>query len=199
MTSATVYAGVDVSKADLDLAFSDSEETVWFPNSEDGIGELVQTLEAEPPALVVLEATGGFETATALALAAREIRVVVVDPVRSAVYLSVWSASKWNPVIRVFYQRLRARGKPPKVAQVACMRKLLTILNAILRDGRRWDPEIPLQQLQLQHSCQRIGILLRDQLADAGSRGASRVTQDPLRFPRQQQFHVGLRPPMALH
>jgi len=120
-------------------------------------------------------------------------------PVRCALYLSIWSASKWNPVIRVFYQRLRARGKPPKVAQVACMRKLLTILNAILRDGRRWDPEIPLQQLQLQHSCQRIGILLRDQLADAGSRGASRVTQDPLRFPRQQQFHVGLRPPMALH
>jgi hypothetical protein len=48
-------------------------------------------------------------------------------PVRSALYLSVWSASKWNPVILVFYQRLRANGKPPKVAQVACMRKLLTI------------------------------------------------------------------------
>jgi transposase len=74
-------------------------------------------------------------------------------PVRSALYLSVWSASKWNPVIRVFYQRLRAKGKPPKVAQVACMRKLLTILNAMLRDGREWDPTIPLDQLRLQHSC----------------------------------------------
>jgi transposase len=74
-------------------------------------------------------------------------------PVRCALYLSIWSASKWNPVIRVFYRRLRDRGKPPKVAQVACMRKLLTILNAMVRDGRRWDPSIPLEQLRLQHSC----------------------------------------------
>ena len=74
-------------------------------------------------------------------------------PVRSALYLSVWSASRWNPVIRLFYNRLRANGKPAKVAQVACMRKLLTILNAMVRDGRVWDPSIPLEQLRLQHSC----------------------------------------------
>ena len=74
-------------------------------------------------------------------------------PVRSALYLSVWSASRWNPVIRLFYDRLRAKGKPAKVAQVACMRKLLTILNAMVRDGRQWDPSIPLDQLRLQHSC----------------------------------------------
>jgi len=74
-------------------------------------------------------------------------------PVRSALYLSVWSAAKWNPVIRLFHERLRAKGKPPKVAQVACMRKLLTLLNAMVRDGRPWDPSIPLTQLRLQHSC----------------------------------------------
>lgn len=74
-------------------------------------------------------------------------------PVRSALYLSVWSASRWNPVIRIFYNRLRAKGKPAKVAQVACMRKLLTILNAMVRDGRAWDPSVPLDQLRLQHSC----------------------------------------------
>jgi transposase len=74
-------------------------------------------------------------------------------PVRSALYLSVWSASRWNPVIRRFYERLRAQGKPPRVAQTACMRKLLTILNAMVRDGRAWDPSIPLDQLKLQHSC----------------------------------------------
>ncbi|MHB1194940.1 MAG: IS110 family RNA-guided transposase [Longimicrobiales bacterium] len=73
--------------------------------------------------------------------------------IRSALFLSVWSAAKWNPVIRPFYDRLRAQGKPPKVAQVACMRKLLTILNAMLRDRRPWDPSIPLEQLRLQHSC----------------------------------------------
>lgn len=74
-------------------------------------------------------------------------------PVRSALYMSIWSASRWNPVIRVFYDRLRAKGKPAKVAQVACMRKLLTILNAMVRDGHTWNPEIPLNQLRIQHSC----------------------------------------------
>ena len=73
--------------------------------------------------------------------------------VRSALYMSILSATKWNPVIRVFYQRLRAHGKPPKVAHVACMRKLLTILNAMLRHNQPWDPDIQLQQLRLQHSC----------------------------------------------
>jgi len=74
-------------------------------------------------------------------------------PVRAALYMSVWSAAKWNPVIRVFHDRLRAKGKPAKVAQVACMRKLLTILNAMIRDGVEWDPSIPLEQLRIQHSC----------------------------------------------
>ena len=73
--------------------------------------------------------------------------------VRCALYMSILSATKHNPVIRPFYRRLRAQGKPPKVAMVACMRKLLTILNAMLRDGQPWDPAIPLQQLQSQHSC----------------------------------------------
>jgi transposase len=74
-------------------------------------------------------------------------------PVRTALFLSVWSAARWNPVIRTFHDRLRAKGKPAKVAQVACMRKLLTILNAMVRDGRLWDPSIPLEQLRTQHSC----------------------------------------------
>jgi transposase len=43
-------------------------------------------------------------------------------------------------VIQRFYERLRTAGKPAKVALTACMRKLLTILNAIARDGRPWQP-----------------------------------------------------------
>jgi len=49
-------------------------------------------------------------------------------------------ASKCNPVIRAFYQRLRAAGKPAKVALTTCMRKLLTILNPIARSGIPWSP-----------------------------------------------------------
>jgi transposase len=60
-------------------------------------------------------------------------------PVRAALYMAALVASKCNPVIRAFYQRLRAAGKPAKVALTACMRKLLTILNAIARDGTPWQ------------------------------------------------------------
>jgi transposase len=49
-------------------------------------------------------------------------------------------AIRHNPVIRPFYRRLRDAGKPAKVALVACMRKLLTMLNAMLRDRRSWAP-----------------------------------------------------------
>lgn len=323
MGDATVYAGVDVSKAQLDYALSHEETVSSVSNSEQGIRALVEAMSDAAPRLVVMEATGGFEIAAAAALAAAEIPVVVANPrqvrdfakstgqlaktdridarilalfaervrpevrplpddearaldavmarrrqiidmitaeknrlgfapktvqkgiskhirwlerqladidsdlderirkspiwkakhdllrevpgvgpnlartliadlpelgrlsnkeiaalagvapfprdsglmrgrrmvwggrapVRSALYLSTWSACRWNPVIRPFYERLRAKGKKPKVAQVACMRKLLTILNAMVRDNQPWDPSIPLQQLRLQHSC----------------------------------------------
>jgi transposase len=62
-------------------------------------------------------------------------------PVRTVLYMAALVASKCNPVIRAFYQRLRTAGKPAKVALTACMRKLLTILNAIARDGTPWQPD----------------------------------------------------------
>lgn len=59
--------------------------------------------------------------------------------VRHVIYMAALSARTHNPVIRRFYERLIAVGKPPKVALVACMRKLVTILNAMMRDGLPWD------------------------------------------------------------
>ncbi len=63
--------------------------------------------------------------------------------VRSALYMAALVASRYNPVIRNIYQRLRARGKPAKVALVACMRKLLVILNAMVRDRTAWRQTSP--------------------------------------------------------
>lgn len=316
MAEKAVYAGVDVSKARLDFAVHEHDQIDSVSNDESGIQELVRRFSALAPALIVLEATGGFETPLAAALAAARLPVVVANPrqvrdfakstgqlaktdeldarilalfaarvrpavrplpdeatqtfaalvarrrqlidmltaeknrlgfasspikkgikkhirwlerqlsdvdgdldsmiqespiwkaknnllqsvpgvgpnlsrtliaqlpelgqlnrkeiaalvgiaplnrdsgvsrgkrmiwggrapVRVALYLSIWSATRWNPVIRDFYQRLLERGKPPKVAQVACMRKLLTILNAMVRDGSPWSPAP-------QHSC----------------------------------------------
>lgn len=60
---------------------------------------------------------------------------------REALYMAALAASRFNPVLRAFYQRLLAAGKPRKLALVACMRKLLTVLNAIIRDGKPWNPQ----------------------------------------------------------
>lgn len=59
--------------------------------------------------------------------------------VRSVLYMATLSAVRCNAPLREFHQRLINAGKPKKVALVACMRKLLTILNAILRDNATWD------------------------------------------------------------
>jgi transposase len=58
--------------------------------------------------------------------------------VRATLYMAVLAATKHNPVIRAFYQRLCAAGKPKKVALTACMHKLLLIANAILRQHTPW-------------------------------------------------------------
>lgn len=60
---------------------------------------------------------------------------------RRILYMAAFVAARHNPVIKAFYARLIAAGKPPKVALVACMRKLLTILNAMVRTSSPWcDP-----------------------------------------------------------
>jgi transposase len=62
--------------------------------------------------------------------------------IRTLLYMAAITAIRTNPVIRAFYERLKSRGKPHKVAIVACMRKMLTILNAMVRESTPWTPEI---------------------------------------------------------
>jgi transposase len=63
--------------------------------------------------------------------------------VRSTLYMAAVSASRWNPALRPFYQRLLERGAPKKKALIAVARKLLVILNAIVRDRTPWRPPCP--------------------------------------------------------
>ena len=63
-------------------------------------------------------------------------------PIRTALYMATLAAVRCNPVIRAFFARLTAAGKPRKVALVACMRKLLTILNAMMRHRVGWQPAL---------------------------------------------------------
>ncbi len=62
-------------------------------------------------------------------------------PVRQVLYMSTLVAVHHNPVLKAAYAQLLARGKAKKVALVACMRKLLTMLNAMLKQGKPWQPQ----------------------------------------------------------
>lgn len=65
--------------------------------------------------------------------------------VRAVLYMAAQTAKRWNPVIRTLYERLTSRGKPHKVAMVACMRKMLVILNTMAKNNVLWNanPESP--------------------------------------------------------
>jgi transposase len=63
--------------------------------------------------------------------------------VRSALYMATLAATRHNPTVKSWYQHLLSQGKAKKVALVACMRKLLTVLNAMFRDLKPWNPSIP--------------------------------------------------------
>ena len=61
-------------------------------------------------------------------------------PVRRVLYMATLVATRVNPVIRSFYERLLAAGKEKKVALTACMRKLLVILNSMIQNNQSWNP-----------------------------------------------------------
>jgi transposase len=62
--------------------------------------------------------------------------------VRAVLYMATLVATRYNPVVKVWYQRLQAAGKPKKVALVACMRKLLVVLNAMVKTKTRWQAQV---------------------------------------------------------
>lgn len=63
-------------------------------------------------------------------------------PVRGVLYMAALVGTRFNPVLKRFYERLLAAGKPKKLALTACMHKLLLILNAVLRTHQPWSPEL---------------------------------------------------------
>ena len=63
-------------------------------------------------------------------------------PVRATLYMAALVASRRNPILAAFYRRLRAAGKPAKVALVATMRKLLTMLNAMMKHQAHWNSQV---------------------------------------------------------
>ena len=67
---------------------------------------------------------------------------------RTALYMATLAATRFNPAIREFYQRLLPVGKVKKVALVACLRKLLMILNAIVKSGAPWSEKMNVMEVE---------------------------------------------------
>jgi transposase len=123
-----MFVGIDVSGHRLDVHLRPSGAAFEVPRDDTGIAALVERLGPVAPALIMSEATGDFESAVAAGIA-----------VRNVLYMAALTAVCWNPSIRDLYLRLRGRGRPAKSALATTMRKLLTVLNAILRDAKPWQ------------------------------------------------------------
>jgi transposase len=142
----------ELERADQDLDRSIRQSPIWKENQElllstPSIGPVTsRTLIAELPELGTLDrkqisALVGLAPFTRDSGTLKGRRTIWGGraPVRSALYMAALVATRRNSVIRDFYKRLRANGKLFKVALVACMRKLLTILNSMIKHKTRWS------------------------------------------------------------
>jgi transposase len=142
-----------IAEVDRDLAETIRSSSVWrerddLLRSVPGIGDVTAyTLIADVPELGALTrrqiaALIGVAPLSRDSGTLRGRRMIAGGrpAVRRVLYMAALVAVRYNPVLAAFYSRLTAAGRPKKVALVAAMRKLLTILNAMSRDQRRWQP-----------------------------------------------------------
>ena len=145
----------ELERADKDLDQSIRQSPIWQENEDllksvPGIGPVIsRTLLAELPELGELNrkqiaALVGVAPLNRDSGTLRGRRAIWGGraSVRAVLYMAALVASRRNAVIRAFYKRLRNAGKAPKVALVACMRKLLTILNAMIKHRTHWSENI---------------------------------------------------------
>lgn len=141
----------ELGRVDRELDEAVGESETWRPNEEllrsvPGVGPvLARTLLAELPELgtlprrrlCALVGVAPFNRDSGTFRGKRQVWGGR-GPVRAALYMGALVATPHNPLIREFYERLLAAGKPKKVALVACMRKVLSILNAVMRNRVPW-------------------------------------------------------------
>lgn len=148
----------DLERVDKDLDQSIRQSPIWQENQDllqsvPGIGPVIsRSLIAELPELGQLNrkqiaALVGIAPLNRDSGTFRGQRTIWGGraSVRAVLYMAALVASRRNTVIRAFYTRLRKAGKAPKVALVACMRKLLTILNAMIKHKTRWSETFSIQ------------------------------------------------------
>lgn len=155
LTAHIAYLTRELGRADADLAALVRHSPIWrerdaLLQSAPGVGPVLSlTLLAALPELGTLDrkaiaALVGVAPLNRDSGVFRGKRMIHGGraPVRTALYMGALVATRYNPVIRAFYHRLLAAGKPKKVALTACMRKLLIILNAMVRQHAPWSSTV---------------------------------------------------------
>lgn len=144
-----------LKNTDKDIESAIKESPVWrvkddLLRSVPGVGKVLSTsLMAKLPelgkldrrAVAALVGVAPLNRDSGLFKGSRSVWGGRAD-VRTALYMATMSAIRYNPVISAFYERLKERGKKFKVAVTACMRKLIVILNAMLKNNEPWNYEI---------------------------------------------------------
>ncbi len=130
----------DFAKASQHLAKTDRIDAAV-------LAHFAQTFQPAPVPLPALVGVAPFNHDSGHAQGRRHIWGARAH-VRAVLYMATVAAIRRNPVIRAFYQRLKEAGKAPKVALVACLHKLLSILNALVRTGSQWRAALGLLQSQ---------------------------------------------------
>ena len=144
--------GVNVGKSFLDIFILELDRYWQIPNTIDDIKELRRTLKCFNLSRIAVEATGGYERSLVELLAEADLPAVVAQPVNVRQFAKAQGVLAKTDRIgaRVIAQfgailkpevrnRLVAEGKHKKVALTACMRKMMIILNAMVRDGQPWQ------------------------------------------------------------
>jgi transposase len=122
-----IVIGIDVSKQQLDVHVLGHKLAFSVPRDTEAVAGLAERLRPLGATAIGIEATGGFETVVAAGLAG------------AGLFVAAMVASRHNPDLKAFRDRLVAAGKPKLVALIAVARKLITVLNAILRDQTPWQ------------------------------------------------------------
>lgn len=184
--------GIDVSKEHLDVGLADSDQCTVFANSEQGIGELKDHLIQLKPDLVVLEATGGYETAAVASLAAAQFPVVVVNPrqvrdfARSCGRLAKTDAIDAR-ILAQFGQRIRPETRPLPDDQSREIKALVVRRSQILQMITTETNRLPTTPSDIQDDIRAHIAYLKDRLSHV-DRDITRALRDCSVWKEQDQI-----------
>lgn len=185
MSASPLFVGIDVAKAELVVALGPSRDLLAVPNDESGIRQVLEHLQAASPALIVLEATGGYETAAVAALAAAGLPVVVANPRQVRAFAKAMGILAKTDnidahVLALFAERVRPPIRPlPDEA--------LRMLDALLTRRRQLIEMLVAERNRLAHALPPVEKSLKQQirwlerrLADVDSDMDQAIQQSPV-------------------